>query len=322
MIDMDLGINFEVAVIGNVAFDVLCYPVNEVPRHHSLTFDRAAVAPGGCGSNSAIGLAAQKIPTALIACIGRDLPGDLALGVWHQFGVHTDYIIRVTSGSTGISVGLVDTDAQPRFIHTSGTNQFLTPKNIPLEALLQPTVKAIHFAGYFLMAGMLDINLGKILSRLRMANKMISLDVQQTARLSQPDILWHLLPEIDYFSCNLMEATQLTGCGNERMAADYLHNRGARTVIVKLGQQGCYLSSPSERQHISAPQVKSIDTTGAGDAFSAGLIAALLRGDDLNSACRWANAVAANIVTQFGAVAAWENYHPEHIKELINGSSY
>lgn len=312
-------IHIEAVVIGNVALDILCYPVNEVPRYHSMTFDRSAIAPGGCGSNAAIGLAAQKINTALIACIGTDLPGDLALRVWERFAVNTDHIIRLDDQPTGVSVGLVDSDAQPRFVHTSGTNQFLTPDSLPLDTLLQPSIKAVHFAGFFLMAAMLNRKLAPILGQLKRAGKQISLDVQQTVRLSQPDILWHLLPDIDIFTCNRMEAEQLTGCSDEVSAASYLHQKGARTVIVKLGHQGCFLSMRQEQLRISAPQVNVIDTTGAGDAFSAGLIASLLRGEQLIESCRWANAVAANVVTYFGAVTAWETYQPQKIKELLDG---
>lgn len=139
----------DVAVVGNVAFDILCFPVNEVPRHHSLTFEKAAIAPGGCGSNAAIGLAAQGLSTALVACIGADIPGDLALSFWRRFNVNTDHVCRLEHEATGVSVGLVDTDAQPRFVHTSGSNQHLTIKHIPLAAYLQMPIKAFHLAGYF-----------------------------------------------------------------------------------------------------------------------------------------------------------------------------
>lgn len=67
----------KIAVLGNVTLDVICKPVNEVPRYDSITFDRGIVSPGGCGSNVAIGLAALGIPTTIIACIGSDIAADI-----------------------------------------------------------------------------------------------------------------------------------------------------------------------------------------------------------------------------------------------------
>jgi sugar/nucleoside kinase (ribokinase family) len=309
----------EAVVVGNVAFDVLCYPVNEVPRYHSLTFEKAALAPGGCGSNAAIGLAAQDIATALVACIGQDLPGDLAMSFWHQYNVDTHYVIRTPHADTGVSVGLIDDDAQPRFVHTSGSNQYLTLNKIPSAALLQHPPKAFHLAGFFLIPGLLVPELGLLLQQLQQAHVFTSMDVQQTARLSQSKILSELLPYLDIFSCNLVEASQITGLVDERAAARYLHTMGARTVIIKLGARGCVLSTADSQEVVPAPKVQVVDTTGAGDAFSAGLIAAIIRGESLMAACQWANAVAARIVTQFGAVAAWETYRAQEQQESTNG---
>ena len=59
-------------VFGNVTLDIICYPVNDVPRHESISFDDVTVSPGGCGSNTAIGLAALGIPAGIVARTGED----------------------------------------------------------------------------------------------------------------------------------------------------------------------------------------------------------------------------------------------------------
>ena len=63
--------NLDAIVFGNVTLDILCYPVNEVPRHESISFEDVTVSPGGCGSNTAIGLAALGIPTGIVARAGE-----------------------------------------------------------------------------------------------------------------------------------------------------------------------------------------------------------------------------------------------------------
>ena len=56
----------EAVVVGNITLDVLCYPVEEVPRYKSNAFDHSIVSPGGCGSNVAVGLSSLGVPTALV----------------------------------------------------------------------------------------------------------------------------------------------------------------------------------------------------------------------------------------------------------------
>lgn len=298
----------KVFVLGNVAFDVICYPVDEVPRYTSMTFERAVISPGGCGSNTAIGLAALGVPTALIAGIGEDLPGDLAIQYWTEFNVNTRFIRRINQGHTGVSVGLVDHLGQPRFVHTTGTNQFITLEHIPVEEMIAEKISHFHIAGFYLMPGILNPKLGEILRTIRANGIRTTLDVQQTERLSSPLLLWSILSDLDIFMCNLQEAHQMTGAEDENEAASNLLARGANTVIIKLGDRGCFLAEAVSRSYFPAPHSATLDTTGAGDAFAAGLIAALVAGNDLPAACRRANAAGAAMVNHLGAVEAWKHY--------------
>ena len=84
------------------------------------------VSPGGCGSNTAIGLGALGVPTALVACMGVDVAAGLLEQYWQRWNLDCRYVRRVDTASTGVSVGLVDRQLQPRFIHTTGANRFLT----------------------------------------------------------------------------------------------------------------------------------------------------------------------------------------------------
>ncbi len=309
--------SLDVIVVGNVAFDILCYPVNDVPRHGSITFQKAAIGPGGCGSNTAIGLAALGIKTALLACIGEDLGGEQALRSWKSFGVSTEYIKQQAEIDTGVSVGLIDAQAQPRFVHTTGANSHLGIGDLPVENLLSKGIRLLHLAGYFLLPGLLNDQLGPILAVLRENNVKITLDVQQTPRMTHPESLFSILPELDVFICNLQEAQQMLGAGNEYELSDKFHTKGARVVILKLGERGCLLSDRYQKQLIPPPKVNVVDTTGAGDAFAAGLIASLIREDNLLSACHRANLAGAKAVTRFGAIAIWENLTPDELAEIL-----
>jgi 2-dehydro-3-deoxygluconokinase len=105
------------------------------------------------------------------------------------------------------------------------------------------------------------------------------------------------------FLCNLREAEILTGCGAPESASAEFHSKGAEAVIIKLGSKGCWLSESGQGILIPAPQVENvIDTTGAGDAFAAGLLAALRKGEDLPGACRAGVRLGSRTVQYLGAV--------------------
>lgn len=295
-----------VVVFGNVTLDVLCYPVEDVPRHQSIAFERSVVSPGGCGSNVAIGLGALGVPTALVACMGADVPARLLDQYWQRWGIECQFVRQVEGQSTGVSVGLVDRESQPRFIHTPGANRLLTAEDLNVDAFVAAGAKFLHIAGYFVLPGILDERLGAALERARERGLVTSLDVVQSPRMNQPEILWTCLPHLDYFLCNQREAATITGMADFKEAAVSLRQRGARTVIIKLGQAGCWVDGEAWQGEVPGYPVQVVDTTGAGDAFAAGLLAGLASGGDLRTACEAANRAGARIVGALGTVSGWE----------------
>lgn len=293
------------AVIGNATIDVICYPVDDVPRHHSLTFEQAAVAPGGCGSNTAIGVARSGVPVLLVACTGTDQAGDLALEYWRKAGIDTRFVRRIPGVQTGVSVGLVDSAAQPRFIHTTGANAQLSLADIQPQLLAECGVRGLHIAGFFLVRPLMDSAMAQKLAEARQLGMFTSLDVALSKHMRQPESLWACLPYLDAFQCNLREAQELTGIQDAEPAAAHFRQLGAGAVIIKLGEQGCWLDCPEFRGKIAAPQVDVVETTGAGDAFAAGCLAAILQGATLVEACQAGNRCGARIAAAFGAVAGW-----------------
>jgi sugar/nucleoside kinase (ribokinase family) len=301
-----MEIVIKAVVFGNVTLDVICSTVNEVPRYESLAFDQVVVSPGGCGSNVAIGLCALGQPTALVGRIGSDDAARLVESYWQRAGVITSEVQRVEGVPTGTSVGLIDQDAQPRFIHTSGANKTLTAGAIDLEGLARDGAKSLHIAGFFVLPGVMDGGLAPVLAAAQGRGLLTSLDVVRSPRMADPMPLWSCLPHLDIFLCNAAEAMRISGVDDPIEAGCALRQRGARAVIVKLGREGCWLDDEENKLLIPAPQVKvTVDTTGAGDAFAAGLIAALLEGMNLPDACIRGNRAGAKAVEHLGAVSAW-----------------
>jgi sugar/nucleoside kinase (ribokinase family) len=298
----------DVIVFGNVVFDVICFPVDEVPRHESIRFEQVALSPGGCGSNAAIGLAALGIPTGLVAHAGEDDAAEMLFRYWNRFGLDTRFVQRIPGKSTGTSIGLVDSDYQPRFVHTSGANATLTAADIHPQVFAETGARFFHIAGFFVLPNLFE-DVGKKLAELQSLGITTSLDVVFNVRMDDPQqqqTLWEMMPYLNYFLANAHEAFRLTGEDDFEKAATKLKDRGAQNVVIKLGSKGCYALSESYTGVVPGLNVDVIDTTGAGDAFAAGLIAAFSKGADLKSACKAGNQAGAWVCTKLGAIAAWQ----------------
>lgn len=296
----------EAVVVGNVTLDVICFPVDAVPRHDSIRFERTAISPGGCGSNVAVGLAALAVETALVAYLGDDEPRELVEATWARVGLDTRYVRCVSGAPFAVSVGLVDRQAQPRFIHTSGANAALTAEDLRPETWVTEGARALHIGGYFVLPRLMGASVAEALARARSEGLHTSLDVVDNPQLAErPDALWPCLPHLDVFLCNEREARRLTGERDPQNAAKVLQGHGASAVVIKVGQSGCWLFAGDGTTHIPAAPVEVVDTTGAGDAFAAGLIAARLQGDSWSEACRAGNRAGGKVVSRLGAVTAW-----------------
>jgi sugar/nucleoside kinase (ribokinase family) len=300
----------DAVVFGNVTLDILCYPVDDVPRYESIRFEQAFIGPGGCGSNVAIGLCALGVPTALVAHIAVCDAAALVERYWEQVGLDQRFVRRVPGAQMAVSVGLVDGAAQPRFIHTPGANAGLTVDDLDVAAIASGGARALHVGGFFVLPGVLDGRLAERLAAARERGLLTSLDVVRCPAMNEPASLWPCLPHLDVFLCNAPEAQRISGESDLPAAARALRARGARAVIVKLGAEGCWLDAShaaggETRRRIPAPVVQVVDTTGAGDAFAAGLVAALLDGQELEKACQAANQAGARTVGKLGAVAGW-----------------
>jgi ribokinase len=295
----------EAAVFGNATLDVLCYPVGDVPRYESIPFERAVVSPGGCGSNVAVGLCALGVPTALVARIGTDDAALLVERYWARVGLDTRFVRRLADKPTAVSVGLVDSDAQPRFVHTPGANAALTVDDLDVPGLAATGARFLHVGGFLVLPTVSGERLAEKLEEACGSGLLTSLDVAISRNECRSSDLWPCLPRVDFLFCNAREARYLTGDSDPAVAARSLHARGARAVVVKLGAEGCLVAGDGLSERVPGLRAEVVDTTGAGDAFAAGFIASMLKDGDVIKACQAGNAAGARVVSAFGAVGAW-----------------
>ena len=141
-----------------------------------------------------------------------------------------------------------------------------------------------------------------VLQRARAAGLSTSLDTGWDADNRWMEDLQPCLPFADLLFVNESEGKMLTGSDNPRHVAAKLRSLGANEVVVKLGAEGCVVFVGDDEFVAPGFAVDAVDTTGAGDCFGGGFLAALHHGKSIPEAARFANAVGALKVSQLGAV--------------------
>ena len=254
-------------------------------------------ADGGKASNQAVAAARLGAPTAFVSVVGRDERGRRALDYLQNEGVDTRWVLEVDAPT---DVGFV----------------MLPPSRIPAIATAQDcsrrlTAEAVSGASDAIrdgsvVLGQLEAPEEAVVTAFRIARgggALTILNPSPAQAISQ-----ELLSTTDLLVPNEHEAAALSGrVGDPAKLADELARRGpAATVIVTAGARGAFVASDGEfREHIPAPFVDVVDTTGAGDAFVAALAVRLRAGDDLDAATRFAVGAASVSVTRPGTMPAF-----------------
>jgi ribokinase len=253
--------------------------------------------PGGKGANQAVAVARLGVPVQLVGRVGQDSFGQVLLQDLQASGVGCDRIRVDATTHSGVAMITVNDAAENTIIVIPGANGQISDRDVDHFAPLLPHTRILLLQ--------LEIPLPAVMAAAQAAQQAGVLVILDPAPVC-PDFPDRLYSFIDIFTPNQLEASQLTGVTvsdweTATQAALLLRQRGAKTVIVKLGQQGALCMTAEETLQIPAFAVEAVDTVAAGDAFNGGLAAALSTGLSLPQALTQATAVAALSVTQKGA---------------------
>jgi sugar/nucleoside kinase (ribokinase family) len=287
-----------ISVAGTLVADLLVRPIrNWAGKGHNANVDHIELLPGGTVANTGLALARLGVPVSALGAVGEDSFGAVvreSIGRWAA----RNRVVAIPSARTTGSVVAVFEDGDRCFLSAPGAcDQFdLTPAD--LESEIAAGSRALHL-GYAGRLPMLDgERLGKIMRMTRDLGALTSLDVTYFPDPRWPQLM-KLMPEIDVFCPNLVEATAITGRKSAVEAAAALVEAGVQKfVAVTDGANGAVVHVVGESQEfIPARPVKVIDTTGAGDAFIAGVLAAWYRGSSWRIAGRMGAFAASIAVT-------------------------
>ncbi len=263
---------WEAAVVGQIYIDHVFSGLPDWPRPGEEVFTRNYIRElGGGAAITACGLGLLQRKTAVFGVVG-DVEGDWIKQRLDTFGVDTTHLRKI-EGSSGVTVS-VSVGDERSFYSYAGTNDMLD------DYLSSPeVVELLQQAAHVHFAVPLDRRQAQIvIPALKAAGCFISLDVGW-----QPE--WYRKPEnlqtcreIDYFLPNQKEAQYLTGKQRPEEVLQGLEDLGFTHVVVKRGSAGAAIHTDGRMLQVASPPIRVVDTTGAGDAFDAGLIDAVLDG--------------------------------------------
>jgi sugar/nucleoside kinase (ribokinase family) len=312
---------FDCVICGSCVADILVrpFPVS-VPVGAGRLFEvePIEVTVGGCVSNTGIAMARLGRKVAAFSYVGNDVWAPILRERLQAEGVDTSRLLTHPTAATSTSAALIDESGERSFAHCVGAprqmDQRLFLDNLDLFARSRMTL-----VGYYGLMPTLEPDLPEIMAAIRAVGCRTALDASGSGGALSP--LDRILPHLDVYVPSLAEAATQTGQSDPRKILDVFRNCGASGLLgVKLGTRGALLS-PAAGEFIDVPCGQApgpvVDTTGAGDAFYAGLLVGLLQGMDVAQAGRLAAAAGACCVTGLGATAGLRNY--EETSRLAQG---
>ncbi len=275
-------------LVGSVLVDILMY-VDRLPERGGDRVARRALLTSGGGFNVLVAAARLGMPVAYAGLVGDGPMGTRVMTDLAAAGIPL-VLPRAAGEDTGFDVGLVESDAERTFVTAPGVESRLHQADLNAVPVLPGD--AIYVSGYDLYYPISGAALEEWLPRLGSQNLLV-IDPGPLVAEIPGERRERVLSRTDLVSLNAREVGLLTGATNLPGAASRLVR-----VVARAGAQGCWVASESQPPwHVPARPARALDTTGAGDAHVATLLARLATGDDMRAAARVAN-IAASIAVE------------------------
>lgn len=281
-------------VVGSANADLVVGVARRPAPGETVLGSDLATHPGGKGANQAVAAARLGGRAALVGRVGDDGHGRLLRDALTADGVDLAHLVTTPGTPTGVALITVGPDGDNSIIVSPGANARVGPDDV--AAARDPIAAAS------VVSVQLEVPLPAVEAAARIgsaAGARIVLNLSPPAPV--PD---DLLAVCDPLVVNEHEAAFLLGRDGPRDPADMigeLRRRGPRSVVVTLGPDGALVAAGTGTARVPSPEVEAVDTTGAGDAFTAALCLRLARGDALPDAVRYAARAGAAAVRRPGA---------------------
>ncbi|WP_369259526.1 ribokinase [Streptomyces sp. R35] len=285
--------DYDLLVVGSANADLVIGVERRPAAGETVLGSDLAVHPGGKGANQAVAAARLGARTALLARVGDDAHGRLLLDSQRAAGVDTVGVL-IGGAPTGVALITVDPSGDNSIVVSPGANGRLTPEDVRAAGSL--------FQASRVVSAQLEIPLETVVETVR----NLAADGRFVLNPSPPRPLpREVLAACDPLIVNEHEARVIVGTALGDSPQDWataLLALGPRSVVITLGAGGALVAERAgARVRVPSVEVEAVDTTGAGDAFTAALAWRLGLGEPLAEAAGYAARVGAAAVTRPGA---------------------
>ena len=284
----------KIVVVGSSNTDLVTQVSRFPQRGETILGRNFFQTQGGKGANQAVAAARLGADVTLVARLGRDAYGETTVAALQAEGINVDYIVWDDETASGIAMIMVEDSGENVITVVPGANQRLSLEDVAAAET------AIAEADYVLMQ--LEIPRDTVQAAVEIARRhQVPIILNPAPAKELPPAL---LKQIDILTPNETETATLVGgysAGFAKSTAYRLPNKGVKVAVVTMGILGALIVTSGKRIQVGSFPIKSVDATGAGDAFNGALAVALSRGDELETAVRFANAVGALAVSKHGA---------------------
>ncbi|MFC4350268.1 ribokinase [Fodinicurvata halophila] len=301
-----------ITILGAFFVDLACRTLRMPEWGETLHGTGFSMGPGGKGSNQAVAAARQNAKVELITRVAQDTFGEMARRVYEDEGIGAGHVSNDPDAPSGTATIIVD-DAR-------GENAIVIVPGA-CGNLNRSDVDAASntIASSTLFVSQLELSTDACLYGIELAYRHgVPVVLNPAPAVELPR---EVFSQIDYLTPNMSEASLLVGREvrtREQVAsaAATLREWGVRHVLITLGEEGVYVSSENQERVIPAVNAGHVlDTTGAGDAFNGGLVAALAEGLPLMDAAHFGCAVAGLSVTKRGTAPSMPSR--EEVESLL-----
>ena len=307
----------KVACVGILVADVIVEPVTAYPEKGVLEkVNSITVHNGGNAMTAAINLRKFGVESHMVGMVGDDMFGQFLSAKLKDASVDTRGLRISDKAQTSTSVLMIDDAGERSFFHCTGTNAVFSYDDIDFSVIDECDL--VFVTGTFLLDSFDGEGTARFLRECKEKGKTTFLDVCWDARARWGKVLDCCMPYIDYFMPSIDEAKRIAEKDDPEEIANVLLSRGVKNVVIKLGKEGSYLKKSTDKAGKRFPPFlveKSVDSTGAGDTFCSGFIAAYAREMDAEECMPIANASGALCGMEKGATAGTKSF--EHTLEFI-----
>ena len=291
--------DMSVITLGAHVLDTLVRPVEAIPDGQGgQLVDEIRMTAAGPAGGTGLVLARLGASVRSAGAIGTDALGDQLLALLERDGVDTSLLVRRTGEQTSASVLPIRPDGSRPAFHVIGANGSYGPDDAPWDAIAAAT--HLHLGGPEFMGGEAA---GKILSFARDHGVVTSLDSLAPGDPGMLEWIAAALPYVDFLLPNDEQVLGWTGTTDLVAGARALLALGVGCVAVTAGADGVVVVSESVEASVPAFAITPVDTTGCGDAFSAGFLRGLGLGQSPEQAAVLGCATAAQVASGLGTDA-------------------